>query len=97
MSILRRNKFRYTSKRICCWKGVTKEMVTFTDFSCKASNHQLSWCTNPLIILDLDLLSKIHINNNVEKVFSRTLSLDVLHWFEVGETHWLADDFKLAD
>lgn len=78
-----------------------KEMVTFTDFSCKASDHQLPsmrlWCTNPLIILDLDPLSEICINNSMEEVFSQPSSLDVLHRFEIGETHWLADDFKLTD
>lgn len=55
------------------------------------------WCTNPLIILDLDPLSEICINNNMEEVFSLTLSLDVLRRFEIGETHWLANDFKFTD
>lgn len=78
-----------------------KGMFTFTDFSCKASDLQLPsmriWCTNSLIILDLDPLSKICISNNVEEVFSLTLSLDVLRRFEIGETHGFADDLKLTD
>lgn len=33
----------------------------------------------------------------MEEVFSLTLSLDVLRRFEIGETHWLANDFKFTD